>query len=94
MANYHIPLELVKRYGPFTEFKADASIVSVELASGEIIGQVLLIYPNQVLAIYNKSEMEFDPNSVVRVFQSEEDLKTRTSTSWSFFDIEPTSLNK
>lgn len=88
MANYHIPLEIVKRYGPFTEFKADAAIVSVELASGEIIGQVLLIYPNQVLAIYNKSEMAFNADSVVRVFQSEVDLTTRTSASWSFFDTE------
>ena len=85
MPRYEIPSPIVERDGPFEEFKQDGAIVSVELADGKIIGQVLLVYPNQVFAVRGCDRMPFDPLQVVRVFQSPEDLRTRTTSKWTFF---------
>ena len=94
MPNYRIPIEIVKLFGPFIEFKQNGAIVSLELENGQIINQVLLIYPNEVLAIQGCKKMSFDPDTVVKVFQTETDLKTRTTSDWSFFDAADTSYNK
>jgi hypothetical protein len=85
MAKYEIPMDVILRFGPFKEFKQDGSIVSVELADGKIINKVLLIYPNAVFSVQGEKEMPFNQNEVVRVFQTEEDLTTRSSSSWVFF---------
>jgi hypothetical protein len=85
VARYEIPRDIVERDGPFTEFKQDAAIVSVELAGGNTIGQVLLVYPNQVWAVRGRDTIPFDPPQVVRIFQSSEDLRTRTTSDWTFF---------
>lgn len=85
MAKYEIPMDVIQRFGPFEEFKQDGSIVSVELADGTIINKVLLIYPNAVFSVQGEKEMSFNQNEVVRVFQTEEDLATRSSSSWVFF---------
>lgn len=57
MSNYKIPIEIVNLFGPFIEFKQNGAIVSVELESGQIISQVLLIYPNEVLAAQGCKEI-------------------------------------
>jgi hypothetical protein len=85
MAKYEIPMDVIRRYGPFEEFKQNGSIVSVELANGRTIHKVLLVYPNEVFSVQGEKEMPFNPNEVVRVFQTEEDLVTRSSSSWVFF---------
>ena len=85
MAKYEISMEVIRRFGPFEEFKHDGSIVSVELANGKIINKVLLIYPNEVFSVKGENEMPFNPKEVVRVFQNEEDLATRSSSNWVFF---------
>ncbi len=85
MSNYKIPIEIVNLFGPFIEFKQNGSIVSVELESGQIISQVLLIYPNEVLAIQGCKAISFDPGTVVKIFQTETDLETRTTSDWCFF---------
>jgi len=85
VARYEIPRGIVERDGPFGEFKQDAAIVSVELTGGQIIGQVLLVYPNQVWAVKGRDAMPFDPSQVARIFQSSEDLRTRTTSDWTFF---------
>jgi hypothetical protein len=82
---YEIPGRIVERDGPFIEFKQDGAIVTVELVDGKTIGQVLLVYPNQVFAVRGCDRMPFDPQQVVRVFQSPEDLRTRTTSEWTFF---------
>ena len=85
MAKYEIPLDVIHRYGPFEEFKQDGSIVSVELANGRIFHKVLLVYPNEVFSVQGEKEMPFESGEVVRVFQTEEDLATRSSSNWVFF---------
>ena len=94
MSNYKIPIETVNLFGPFIEFKQNGAIVSVELESGQIISQVLLIYPNEVLAIQGCKEISFDPETVVKVFQTETDLETRTTSDWSFLGDASASYNK
>jgi len=85
MSKYEISMDVINRFGPFEEFKQDGSIVSVELVNGKVIERVLLIYPNQVFSVQGETQMPFNPKEVVRVFQTEMDLATRTSSSWSFF---------
>jgi hypothetical protein len=88
VARYEIPPDLVARDGPFAEFKQNASIVSVELADGHTVGQVLLIYPNEVWAVQGSDHMPFDTRHIVRVFQTPRDLETRTTSDWKFFGAE------
>jgi len=85
VARYQLPANVIERDGPFSEFKQDASIVSVELADGRIVEQVLLIYPNEVWAVRGSAQMPFEPQNVVRVFQSSHDLATRTTSEWAVF---------
>ena len=85
MARYEIPMDVIRRFGPFDEYKQNGSIVSVELANGKIINKVLLVYPNEIFSVQGEKEMPFDPKDVVRVFQTENDLATRSSSSWVFF---------
>ena len=85
MPRYKIPIEVIDRFGPFDEFKQGGSIVSVELADGRIVEQVLLVYPNEVWAVRGSDRMSFDPKNVVRVFQTPTDLATRTTSEWVFF---------
>jgi hypothetical protein len=85
MAKYEIPMAVIDRFGPFDEFHKDGSMVSIELSSGKIIHKVLLVYPNEVYAVQGEKEMPFKVKDVVRVFQTEEDLATRSSSDWVFF---------
>jgi len=85
MAKYEIPLEVINRFGPFEEFHQDGSMVSVELSNGKIINKVLLIYPNAVFAVQGEDKMPFDVKDVVTVFQTTDDLATRSSSDWVFF---------
>jgi len=85
VARYEIPHAVIERFGPFTEFKQDGAIVSVELVDGSVVNRVLLVYPNEVWAVQGADVMPFDPEQVVRVFQTPEDLATRSSSDWKFF---------
>ena len=87
MSKYESPRDVINRFSPFKEFKQDGSIVSVELVCGKVIDKVLLIYPNQVFSVQGETQMPFNPKEVVRVFQTEIDLATRTSSNWSFFGV-------
>lgn len=57
---------------------------SVELNNGEILSGVLIVYPNHIGAIEGKDDLVFSPKDVVKVFQTEEDLKKRSNSSWSW----------
>jgi len=85
VARYEIPMTIVERDGPFEEFHKNGAMVSVELADGRIIGQVLLIYPNEVWAVQDHDSMPFDTDQVVKVFQSPEDRRTHSRSDWTFF---------
>lgn len=77
-------MSVIDKYGPFHEFAQDASMVSVELKNGEILSGVLIVYPNYIGAIEGKDDLVFSPKDVVKVFQTEEDLKKRSKSSWSW----------
>jgi hypothetical protein len=76
---------IVERDGPFSEFKQNGAIVTVELADGRTIERVLLVYPNEVWAVQGSDRMPFDPRQVVKVFQTPGDLGTRITSEWMFF---------
>ena len=82
---YEIPDDVYKKFGPFDEFKQDASFVTVELNDERKISGVLILYPNYIIAVENFSEIPFDPNNIVRVYQTKDDLKRRSSSDWTFW---------
>ena len=77
-------MSVIEKFGPFHEFAQDASMVSIELKNGNIISGVLIVYPNYVGAIEGENDLIFSPKEVTRVFQTEEDLKKRTKSNWSW----------
>ena len=80
-----IPAEVVQRDGPFDEFKQDAAFVSVELTDGRRFDHLLVLYPNYIIAMKGESVLPFDPKQIRRAFQTDEDLKLRSSSSWVFW---------
>ncbi|NQY65992.1 MAG: hypothetical protein HRT38_20390 [Alteromonadaceae bacterium] len=86
MKNTNIPMELITRYGPFTEFKQDAAFVTVELLSGVDFSGVLLLYPNKIIAVESYSELPFNPEDVTHIYQSPDDLIRRSSSDWVFWN--------
>ena len=85
MDKFEISLDIISRDGPFEEFKQDASIVTIELSSGETISNVFLLYPNKILAIKGYSKLPFKLSNIARVYQGAQDLKTRSSSNWQWF---------
>jgi len=82
MYQYNFPKAVIERDGPFDEFAKDASIVSVELNDGRIFSRVLLVYPDFIGAIHGVQELPFAPVDVIRIFQTPENLKDRSSQDW------------
>ena len=82
---YNIPDDVYKKFGPFDEFKQDASFVTVELSDGRKFSGVLVLYPNFIIAMEGFDEIPFDPSSIVRVCQTGDDLKKRSSSDWTFW---------
>ena len=82
---YELPIDVVTRDGPFQEFKQDAAFVTVETGSGEIHRGVLVLHPNYVIAMRGVEKLPFDPSGVVRIYQTDEDLKLRSSSNWTFW---------
>ena len=80
-----IPVDVVKRDGPFQEFKQDAAFVSVELADGRQFEHLLVLHPNYIIGMKGESVLPFDPKLVKRAFQTSEDLELRSSSSWAFW---------
>jgi hypothetical protein len=80
-----IPEAVLRRDGPFEEFKQDAAMVSVELADGRQFHHLLVLYPNYIIAMKDHSVLPFDPADIVRAFQTERDRKIRSSSSWTFW---------
>ncbi|WP_404409098.1 hypothetical protein LG272_01230 [Pseudidiomarina marina] len=80
----YLDLDLIKRDGPFDEFKQDVSVVSVELKSGEQFHQILLMYPNEIIGMKGMSSLPFAVKEVNKVFQTKDDLSTRADMSWVF----------
>jgi hypothetical protein len=84
LAELEIPMSVIETYGPFDEFAQDASMVTVELKDGRIVTGVLVVYPNYIGAIEGEDDLAFSPQDVVKVFQTPEDLKKRSKSSWSW----------
>lgn len=84
LTELEIPVSVIEKYGPFHEFAQDASMVTVELKDGKVVTGVLIVYPNYIGAIEGEDDLVFLPKEVVKVFQTPEDLKKRSKSSWSW----------
>jgi len=80
-----IPINIVKQYGPFNEFKQDVSFVTVELNNGKKISGVLLLYPNYIIAVEGNNDLPFLPCDVIKLSQTEDDLSKRSSANFVYF---------
>ncbi|MFC6439260.1 hypothetical protein [Bowmanella sp. JS7-9] len=85
MNGFEIPLKLVEAFGPFEEFKQDASIVNLHLKDGRTFKNALLVYPNELLAIENQTTLPFAIEEIESIEQTPENLRVRTTSKWSFF---------
>ena len=84
LTDLEIPMSVIEKSWPLHEFAQDASMVTVELKNGTIITGVLIVYPNYVGAIEGETDLTFSPSKVIRVFQTDEDLKKRSKSNWSW----------
>lgn len=84
LAELEIPISVIDKCDQFHEFAQDASMVTVELKCGKIITGVVIVYPNYIGAIEGEDDLIFSPKDVVKVFQTPEDLKKRSKSSWSW----------
>jgi hypothetical protein len=66
-----IPIALAQRNGPFEEFSQDVAVVSVSLDSGKCFDNVILLYPNYVIAVSGYTELPFNPSNVNAVWQKD-----------------------
>ena len=79
-----LPKGIAQLNGPFEEFKQDVSIVTVELQNGNVYERVMLLYPNYVIAVADKTELPFKPSQVVRVSQAESKNRKFKDSNWCF----------
>jgi hypothetical protein len=80
-----IPMSVVERDGPFDEFHKDASFVTVELKNGRTMDGVLVVYPNYIVAVEGFDDLPFQPVDVVKAYQTSEDLKRISKSSWTMW---------
>ena len=84
LSELEIPKSVIDKYGPFHEFAKDASMVTVELKNGKVITGVVVVYPNYIAAIEGENDLIFSPKDVIKVYQTQEDLKKKSKSSWSW----------
>ena len=81
---FEIPRTLVEAFGPFEEFKQDASIVNLHLQDGRTFKNALLLYPNHLVAIENQTTLPFAVEDIESIEQTPDNLLVRTTSKWSF----------
>ena len=77
-------MSIVDRYGPFKEFKQDASLVSVRLKSGLVFNRILLLFPNEIIGMKDYKNLPFKINEILEIFQDDVDLRSRSEKKWLF----------
>jgi hypothetical protein len=85
---HRIPEEVMRRAGALQEFAMDASIASIRVKGGKIFSPVVIVYPDFIAAIEGFDHLPFTVEDVEAVFQSEEDLKKRSNSSWIWLAAE------
>jgi hypothetical protein len=80
-----IPKEVALERAPFEEFKQDLSIVNVQLSDGSVFKNVMLLYPNIVIAVAGSESLPFNPKQVVNVSQSPQKLRRFKDFTWSYW---------
>jgi len=78
-------MTLIERDGPFEEFKQDGAMISVELTDGRNLAGILLVFPNHIAAMEGHDVLPFNPADIVRVYQTTDDLRRSSSSSWTFW---------
>ena len=84
LTDLEIPMSVIEKSWPLHEYAQDASMVTVELKNGTKIKGVVIVYPNYIGAIEGENNLTFSPNEVIKVFQTDEDLKKKSKSSWSW----------
>ena len=82
---YQLPADIYERDGPFSEFKQDGSIVTVELNDGMVFSGLVVLFPNYIISIKDHSALPFEPKDIIKIYQTEIDLKTRSKSNWVWF---------
>lgn len=85
---HRVPEEVMRRSGILQEFAKDAAIASIRVKGGAVFSPAVIVYPDFIAAIEGFDHLPFTEEEVEAVFQSEEDLKKRSSSSWTWLTTE------
>ena len=85
LKGFKIPIKMVETFGPFEEFKQNASIIDIHLRDGRTFTNALLVYPNELLAIENHASLPFAIEEIESIEQTPANLLVRTTSEWTFF---------
>ncbi len=84
MKTKKIASAIIDRDGPFSEFKQDASVVSVKLQSGKVYRRILLLYPDIIIGMKGYKDLPFETNEILEVYQDDVDLSLRGKKDYLF----------
>jgi hypothetical protein len=75
----------MRRAGRLAEFAKDASIASIRTKDGKVFAPAVIVFPDFIAAIEGFDYLPFREEEIEAVFQTSDDLKRRSSSSWKFF---------
>jgi hypothetical protein len=82
---HRVPEEVMQRAGTLEEFAKDASIASIRVRGGRVYSPAVIVYPDFIAAIEGFDHLPFREEEVEEVFQTPQDLLTRSESSWAWF---------
>ena len=83
---YGLPSAIIKKAENLKEFANGAAQVSVLLNNGETHHQILISDGQYIVAMRNETDLPFDPNNIVDIFQQSEDENPQNKGGWNFWD--------
>lgn len=85
---YRVPEDVMRRAGVLEECSKDAAIASIRIRGGRVFSPAVIVYPDFIAAIEGFDCLPFKEEEVEAVFQTAENLKMRSRSSWSWFTTE------
>ena len=86
---YQVPEAVMRVAGTLDEFANNAAIASIRIKGGAVFSPAVIVYPNYLAAIEGYDDLPFKPEDIEAVFQTPDDLKKRSKSTWSWYIEKP-----
>jgi hypothetical protein len=83
---YEIPAPLVDEASTLEEFANGAAQCHVRLSDGSVHSGLLVSNATAIIAMRGHNELPFSVDSIVSLFQTEEDTRPSDRGNWKYFD--------